>query len=395
VKLSIVNENVSILQLVTNLKDYCKIVNTISELKNETYKSTFLENITSSQGRQSTVKCEIPLGMELKNNEDELFFFTKKAEYFNLNYPCSQSYIAAFPNCQLVSKSFIVISNSNHVIRDSYLNDEILLKTNLFLQQFLILNLEGNKINIPFIIYKNSPEKFIDKKLFLFAFHWHFNYHHWILDCIPRLRFILESDEFNDCLIVVPQEMNQFQKDTLEILGIEKERLFYFDGEASTIQKLYFPVISGFSHEETSWVRDLFLKRLNLFPKAEKLYYVSRADATIRRLINENEVIDFLKAKGFEILTLTGMPLQEQIEIFSRAKIVIGPHGAGLTNVIFSAKENILVELMPNDEVNQCYWVLANSLKQKYTYVVGENTFEERNFTISIPKLEKILESIL
>ena len=89
------------------------------------------------------------------------------------------------------------------------------------------------------------------------------------------------------------------------------------------------------------------------------------------------------------------MEFQEQIKLFSEAKVVIGPNGAGLTNIIFASEENLLVELMPNDEVNHSLWLLTSSLGQKYTYLVGENYTANRDFIVSIPKLESLLKSVM
>jgi hypothetical protein len=51
---------------------------------------------------------------------------------------------------------------------------------------------------------------------------------------------------------------------------------------------------------------------------------------------NETEVESGLKSYGFKTYLLEKMSLREQVILFAQAKIVIAPHGAGLTNLIFS-----------------------------------------------------------
>ena len=40
------------------------------------------------------------------------------------------------------------------------------------------------------------------------------------------------------------------------------------------------------------------------------------------------------------------MSLLEQIKVFSSAEIIIGPHGAGFTNIIFSQTKPTIIELV-------------------------------------------------
>jgi capsular polysaccharide biosynthesis protein len=125
------------------------------------------------------------------------------------------------------------------------------------------------------------------------------------------------------------------------------------------------------------------------------LYYVSRADAATRRVANEDEVAACLSSRGFEILTLDGMPFGEQVALFDRARIVIGPHGSGLTNILFSAGNLTLIELMPDDAVNHCFWLLASALGQNYTFLPGRTINTDRDFLVPVTHLVKAVEQAL
>ena len=46
-----------------------------------------------------------------------------------------------------------------------------------------------------------------------------------------------------------------------------------------------------------------------------------------------------ISEKNFDIVKLENLSFDEQIYIFSNAKIVIGAHGAGLTNLCFSKEK--------------------------------------------------------
>ena len=49
--------------------------------------------------------------------------------------------------------------------------------------------------------------------------------------------------------------------------------------------------------------------------------------------------------KGFLIIKLSKLSFNEQIELFNKAKIIIGSHGAGLTNIIFSEPSTQIIEI--------------------------------------------------
>lgn len=55
-----------------------------------------------------------------------------------------------------------------------------------------------------------------------------------------------------------------------------------------------------------------------------------------RTLTNEDQVVRFLRDKGYEDCSFEGMSIQEQWAILRRAKEVVAIHGAGITNLLVS-----------------------------------------------------------
>ena len=383
-------EKLSLLQLANNIKDFCKKIDDINSLKNDIYNSNYLKTSDTK-----IFQMKLPLGLNFHSEKDQNFFFGKKPDDFNCNYPLAEAYITAFSNSKLISKSFILISHDNYVIKDSYFNDQVLYDTGIFMQNSLGINMGNGNVNIPFVLHKDNQEiKFIDQEMILIPYHWHFNYHHWIIECLPKLKYIIDSEDFKNCLIILPKNLNKFQKESMELLQIPESRIFYFDGDPIQVAKIYLPSMGNFSHEDISWLKKSFLKKLNIQTKPEKLIYISRQDAKQRRIINEKEIFEILKISGFEFYTLSDMSFIEQIKLFSQAKIIIGSHGAGLTNIIFSGPEAVLIEIIPNDTVNHCFWLLSNTSGNKYSYLVSDFINTERDIFISPNKLIDFLKKI-
>jgi hypothetical protein len=87
-----------------------------------------------------------------------------------------------------------------------------------------------------------------------------------------------------------------------------------------------------------------------------------------RALLNEEEVLATLKSvhPNLEWHIFDLPSVEDTIDLFSKAAIIVGPHGAGMTNMIFSATGIPIVEFMPLEQPNMCYWHLSEMLGNRY-----------------------------
>jgi Glycosyltransferase 61 len=90
-----------------------------------------------------------------------------------------------------------------------------------------------------------------------------------------------------------------------------------------------------------------------------RMIYIWRADSQARKLQNEDDLVDMLLRYGVEPVILSGLTMDEQITLFQNTRLVIGPHGAGLSNVVFCSPGAVLYELLPEHYVNACMYDLA------------------------------------
>jgi len=70
-----------------------------------------------------------------------------------------------------------------------------------------------------------------------------------------------------------------------------------------------------------------------LRPWQEESLRVLGAPKRIMR--NEGALIAELRRRGFDIVVPGTLPFTEQVRTFRNASLVVGPHGAGLTNIAF------------------------------------------------------------
>jgi capsular polysaccharide biosynthesis protein len=119
--------------------------------------------------------------------------------------------------------------------------------------------------------------------------------------------------------------------------------------------------------------------------------YVSRADATTRRVHNFEEIRSVLNHRGFETYVLGNLTVAEQIRIFANADTVVAPHGAGLTNVVYSDDLSV-IELFGDKEM-ATFARLAKMLDHDYTPVDCEQ--RGVNLVVDPQRLDAVLEDVL
>jgi hypothetical protein len=81
----------------------------------------------------------------------------------------------------------------------------------------------------------------------------------------------------------------------------------------------------------------------------------NKTGAERRRIGNHKELRDALSKKGVVNLVLEGMNFLDQIKYFFNAKVIIGQHGAGLTNMVWMPAGKVL-ELISEKSEDKSFW---------------------------------------
>ena len=130
--------------------------------------------------------------------------------------------------------------------------------------------------------------------------------------------------------------------------------------------------------------------------------YISRAGQVLRFVENENEVLALLEKYGFKKIIAEKFSYDEQIAICSKAKYLLSPHGAGLTNLLFMKENSSVLELASAPSSQKYYYKLASMLNINYFYQeceMGESSkvkdFHHASLLVNLEKLEKNLKLML
>ena len=85
-----------------------------------------------------------------------------------------------------------------------------------------------------------------------------------------------------------------------------------------------------------------------------------------RKLLNEDELYNSLKPMGFTKVFFEKLSLSKQIEICRNAKILLGYHGAGLSNSFFMRKNQHLLEIVNTNYNHPWYEIYSKVLNLNY-----------------------------
>lgn len=227
----------------------------------------------------------------------------------------------------------------------------------------------------------NHPPKIIQKTVIslLTGSGGNYNYFHWLYDSLPRLYLIQNILSLDDEVIYyIPEDTHYFQGETLTVLGINSSSCI----SSKDIQHIQAKSIIATSHPNPNpsilpkWIYSFLRKSFltNTADSPQKFIYISRVDSSnSRRLINEAKLIEALHPLGFQVYKLSEFSFLEQIALFSKSKMIVGVHGAGLTNLTFASKGAIIYELFSERYQPNMYERISQLGELNYNKIICES----------------------
>ena len=229
-------------------------------------------------------------------------------------------------------------------------------------------------------------------------------YFHWMVDLLPRIEILRRGGIKLDRIdwFVVNNYQSQFQKETLTALGIPPEKILASDRHPHIVaEELIVPSFGSHLGWLQPWglkfLREVFLTPKVLSKKGfPERIYISREKAKYRRVLNEGEVREILRQYGFVTVSPESMSLEEQIAMFAAAKMIIAPHGSGLTNIIFCQPGTKIIEIISPHYLRYYYWGISKQLGLEHYYLPGEafSCYPLRQLMYSSPLAEDILVNL-
>lgn len=237
------------------------------------------------------------------------------------------------------------------------------------------------------------------------------SYYHWMMEYLPKLRLLelYQKETGEEPTLLIESNPQDFVCDTLKAAGYDSTQYTEWDQQETRVKKLIVtthrphvfnyetPELSNYnpSVRDFSWLRDRMRSNIpdsNTNTDNLKKVYISRQEASRERMVvNQNQLNGILEKHGFETYKLETLPFKEQLEIFYEADVIMGPHGAGLLNMIF-ADNPIIIELFPESVIKPHFYYLAHMFNFDYTSMVTKS--EGNNLIPDTDELDELLSGI-
>ncbi|HWL14524.1 MAG TPA: glycosyltransferase family 61 protein [Opitutus sp.] len=236
------------------------------------------------------------------------------------------------------------------------------------------------------------------------------NFHHWMIDLLPRLGRVRAAgwrlEEFDH--VLVNHASRRYQLATLARLGISPARIIRAD-DALHLRARRLVVPSLKPENQTAPSADLAFLRQVFLPaedvgRPRRRIFLSRNDAGFRKLSNEAELRPLLEAHGFEIVAPATLSIEAQARLFAEAAIIAGPSGAAFANLAFATPGAHVIEIAPPGWLAPYHWMLSARIGLSHTIVLGEGpvmrgvpdvSARERDIVVDPRRFAAALEPIL
>lgn len=205
---------------------------------------------------------------------------------------------------------------------------------------------------------------------------WMDNYYHFLVEGLPAVHWALFQ---TDLTIVLPEIKPSYSR-LLDHFGWDwrsRVKTFERDGELfgafSGLTNIR--VVRKGSHTLPNPVLlDFYRRHASHADRAGGVLVVSRRLTGDRRILNEDELVDRLSVHfACEVLVPESDDLDTQMRKIRSASVMVGSHGAGLTNLLFNRGLKCLVEVLSSEGlVNNSFLSLCEAMDIEHRFLVSE-----------------------
>lgn len=215
-------------------------------------------------------------------------------------------------------------------------------------------------------------------------------YYHFLLEDIPALLASLDFSNTHNIPIsgvLVTRDAPHYVTDFLETLEISMR---FVKHRKVKIERLIATGLQGDARVHPASVTRIRQHFGTKESPGTKQLYVSRVG--FRRAPNwERNLIGALREAlpQLQVIEAQHLTHRQQISIFSQAELIIGMHGAGLSNIVFSPKTALVIEVGSENNCGDHFWRLSNLRGQPYDLVWIQSDMSEH------AAIDKVISTVL
>ncbi len=221
------------------------------------------------------------------------------------------------------------------------------------------------------------------------------NYYSNLIEFFPRI-FFIDEKELN--LLVHRNLSNKFRKfiDTICSYRNIKLKFSYLDDDFYKFENSKIPQFIDINNSIK--ILKFYLNSIKVKTNTDNRQlkiYVRREDSFYRKPLNEADIIDKLKSKGYMILNPRQYDIIDQISLFSNASEIVAAHGSSLANIIFCKEGTKIREIKPkfvNDyeiNISNRYKNISNLINLNYSSIEAESVEVEKHSLLAKKYISK------
>jgi capsular polysaccharide biosynthesis protein len=128
---------------------------------------------------------------------------------------------------------------------------------------------------------------------------------------------------------------------------------------------------------------------------SKKKIFISRADAKLRKIRNESDLIALAMNRGFSVFELTDLPIEVQFGLFRQAEQIVGAHGMGFTHIALHDDRPSILELFHPTIATDAYATISRRLGFGYNFLVGNGIDDGKaSYKIHLSDFADALDSL-
>jgi capsular polysaccharide biosynthesis protein len=157
---------------------------------------------------------------------------------------------------------------------------------------------------------------------------------------MPRLFLSKDLLLNNNCTLLVDEYTFNRGKELFTLMKIKSIKVVP-KNQLVLCFKIYYcniitPNVGSFHSNTLNAMKEYIFESLKLrHGSSSHRFYISRAKAASRKILNEDELKPILYFFGFKIVYAEDLNMFDQIKLFKNASVIMGMHGSGLSNIFY------------------------------------------------------------
>ncbi len=229
---------------------------------------------------------------------------------------------------------------------------------------------------------------------------WEWNYYHFYLDVLGKLALLKDNNLLSGIPIILGKYVLElpFFSEIIHTGHMKDLNWIIQDNSYIYAERVIYLKTNQSYKKRIDLITDL-MDVPDCPTTCHNRTFLTRLGNSSRKITNETEVEKYLTKHGFDIVDTQGMSIRQQIDIFSKTGMLIGIHGAGMTNIIFRRNNSMKVlELHPASLRNKDHEKIGKEFGYSWDTLAGKpvsKDIKKTDFHVPIDDLSRKVDLLL